>query len=94
MANTLIPVQERSLTPDQVELLDRRMRRGQLMLVICFQALIVFTLVLLWAGQDMTYTPGWARPMAFWDGLTLLIAIVSGLYGLYLRRGINEFFSY
>ena len=32
MANTLLPIEERNLTPDQVELLDRRRRRGQLFL--------------------------------------------------------------
>ena len=30
MANTLIPVEERMLTPDEVEMLDKRRRRGQL----------------------------------------------------------------
>ena len=29
MANTLIPVEERTLTPQEVELLDKRRRRGQ-----------------------------------------------------------------
>ena len=53
MANTLIPVEERNLTPEEVEALDRRRRRGQLFLVICFQCLIVGTLVTLWAGQDL-----------------------------------------
>ena len=37
MANTLLPIEERNLTPDQVELLDKRRRRGQLFLVLCFQ---------------------------------------------------------
>ena len=37
MANTLIPVAERNLTPREVEALDRRRRSGQLCLVICFQ---------------------------------------------------------
>ena len=51
MANTLIPVQERNLTPQEVEALDRRRRRGQLFLVLCFQCVIVGTLVTLWAGR-------------------------------------------
>jgi hypothetical protein len=63
MANTLIPVAERTLTPREVEWLDRRRRRGQLYLVICFQCIIVGTLVTLWAGQDATYSPGFHRPM-------------------------------
>ncbi len=53
MSNTLIPVEERTLTPEQVEALDRRRRRGQLLLVLCFQCIIVGTLVTLWAGQDL-----------------------------------------
>ena len=52
MANTLIPIEERNLTPAEVELIDRRRRRGQLFLVLCLQTLIVGTLVTLWAGQD------------------------------------------
>ena len=61
MANTLLPIEERNLTPDQVELLDKRRRRGQLFLVLCFQTLIVGTLVTLWAGQDWTLSPGWTQ---------------------------------
>ena len=63
MANMLIPAEERHLTPQEVEALDRRRRRGQLFLVLCFQCIIVGTLVTLWAGQDLAYSPGWARPM-------------------------------
>lgn len=94
MANTLLPLDERNLTPEQVELLDRRRRRGQLFLVICFQCLIVGTLVTLWSGQDLTYSPGWARPMAYWDAITFLLAAFFGVAGLRLRRGSTEFLSY
>jgi len=45
LANTLIPIEERTLTPQQVETIDRRRRRGHLLLVLCFQCLIVATLV-------------------------------------------------
>ena len=45
MANYLIPVEERNLSPQEVDALDRRRRRGQLFLVLCFQCLIVGTLV-------------------------------------------------
>jgi len=55
MANTLIPIEERTLTPQQVDALDRRRRRGHLFLVLSFQCLIVATLVTLWSGQDLTY---------------------------------------
>ena len=42
MANTLIPIEERSLSPVEVEALDRRRRRGQLFLVISWQCIIIF----------------------------------------------------
>lgn len=94
MANQLIPIEERSLSPDEVELLDRRRRRGQLFLVICVQCIIVATLLTLWSGQDATYSPGWARPMLYWNAITVVLAIFFGLAGIRLRRGSNEFFSY
>ena len=94
MANTLLPIEERNLTPTEVELLDKRRRRGQLFLVICFQCIIVAVLMTLWSGQDATYSPGWARPMVYWNAITVLLAIYFGLAGLRLRRGSNEFISY
>jgi hypothetical protein len=94
MANTLLPIEERNLTPDEVELLDKRRRRGQLCLVIACQCLIVGTLVTLWAGQDWTLSPGFAKPMVYWDATVFILAIIFGTIGLRLRRGLNEFFSY
>ena len=94
MANTLIPAAERNLTPDEVEALDRRRRRGQLFLVIAFQLIIVSTLLTLWTGQDLTYSPGWMHPMAYWNAITLLLALYFGVNGIRLRRGSNEFISY
>jgi hypothetical protein len=94
MANTLLPIEERTLTPDQVDLLDKRRRRGQLFLVIGFQCLIVCTLVTIWAGQDITLSPGWAHPMFYWDCITGILAVFFLLTGFRLRRGINEFISY
>ncbi|HMF53142.1 MAG TPA: hypothetical protein VK593_02250 [Edaphobacter sp.] len=94
MANTLLPIEERNLTPDEVELLDRRRRRGQLFLVIGGQCLIVFTLVTLWAGQDFTLSPGWSHPMVYWDAITGTLAMFFLLNGIRLRRGMNEFLSY
>ena len=94
MANTLIPFAERNLTPDEVELLDRRRRRGQLFLVIGTQCLIVATLVTLWAGQDATYSPGLHRPMVMWDAVTFALAAFFIAAGIALRRGTNEFLSY
>jgi hypothetical protein len=94
MANHLIPVEERNLTPEEVEALDRRRRRGQLYLVLCFQCLIVGTLVTLWVGQDLAYSPGWVRPMFYWDALLFVLAAVFAIVGIRLRRGSNEFLSY
>jgi hypothetical protein len=94
LANTLIAIEERTLTPQQVEALDRRRRRGHLFLVLCFQCLIVATLVTLWSGQDLTYSPGWVRPMFYWNATLFLLAIVFGVAGVRLRRGSHEFLSY
>jgi hypothetical protein len=94
MANPLIPAEERTLTPKQVELLDRRRRRGQLFLVLCVQCLIVGTLVTMWAGQDWTLSPGWSHPMVYWDALMFTLSLVFGVAGVSLRRGSTEFISY
>ncbi|QHN04874.1 hypothetical protein FTO74_17035 [Granulicella sp. WH15] len=94
MANTLIPVAERSLTPDEVEQLDRRRRRGQLFLVLSFQSIIVSTLLSLWSGQDLTYSPGWAHPVFYWNLTTVILAVVFAINGVRLKRGSNEFISY
>jgi hypothetical protein len=94
MANTLIPLEERILTPDEVAALDRRRRRGQLFLVIGFQTLIVSVLLTLWSGQDATYSPGWHRPMVFWNLVTATLSVIFLTSGVALKRGSNEFFSY
>jgi hypothetical protein len=94
MANTILPAEERALTPAEVDALDRRRRRGQLLLVMGWQFVIIGLLVTLWAGQDATYSPGWARPMLDWDILLFVCALVCFVWGVRLRRGLNEFFSY
>ena len=94
MSNKLIPVEERHLTPEQVDVIDRRRRRGQLLLVIGFQTLIIGTIITLWAGQDLTYSPGWIHPVAYWDGFLFLVSFTCIVSGIQLRRGLNEFFSY
>jgi hypothetical protein len=94
MANIVLPAEERDLTPAQIDQLDRRRRRGQLLLVIGTQFLLIGILVTLWAGQDATYSPGWAHPMLYWDILLFVLAFICYVYGIKLRRGINEFFSY
>jgi hypothetical protein len=94
MANMLIPVEERHLSPDQVERLDRRRRRGHLLLNVGFQTFIIGVIVTLWSGQDATYSPGWARPMVYWDAFLFLSSFLCFAVGIQLRRGLNEFFSY
>jgi hypothetical protein len=94
MANMLIPAEERFLTPEQVALLDRRRRRGQLLLVIGWQTAIIATLLTLWSGQDLTYSPGWAHPVFYWNALVALVSLTCFVRGIALRRGLNEFFSY
>jgi hypothetical protein len=94
MANMLIPVEERHLSPDQVERLDRRRRRGHLLLNVGFQTFIIGVIVTLWSGQDATYSPGWARPMVYWDAFLFLSSVLCFAVGIQLRRGLNEFFSY
>ena len=94
MANTLLPPEERALSPDHVEWLDRRRRRGQLLIVLGFQFGIVAVLTTMWSGQDLQYSPGWAHPIFYWNCITGLSAAICFVWGLRLRRGVNEFFSY
>jgi hypothetical protein len=94
MANTLIPIEERNLTPGEVAALDARRRRGHFLIVMGFQTLIISIILTVWAGQDATYSPGWAHPMLYWDLLLFIISMTSFSVGLRLRRGLNEFFSY
>ena len=94
MANTILPIEERSLSPQQIERLDARRRRGQLFLVIAFQCIIMGTLMLLWSGQDATYSPGLAHPMVYWNAILFALAAFFGIAGVTLRRGSNEFISY
>lgn len=94
MANIMLPAEERDLTPAQVTALDRRRRRGQVLVVMAYQFFIIGVLVTMWAGQDATYSPGWHKPMLFWDILLFGAGIISFVRGTRLRRGVNEFFSY
>jgi hypothetical protein len=91
MANTLIPVEERNLTPKQVELLDKRRNRGFLLMVVSGQFGIIATILLLWIVQDLTYAPGWAHPVFYYFVFSLIVSGLSGLTGAYMRRGAPEF---
>ncbi len=73
MANTLLPVEEQTLTPHQVERLDKRRTRGFMLMVISGQFGIVATVLLLWLVQDVTYAPGWAHPVAYYFAFSLIV---------------------
>ena len=87
MANMLLPPEERNLTPDQVEALDKRRELGHTLLVIAGQFAVIATVLLLWVGQDLTYSPGWAHPIAYYFAVVLGLIAVCGITGLILRRG-------
>jgi nitrate reductase gamma subunit len=87
MPNPLLPPEERNLTPDQVEALDKRRDLGHTFLVIAGQFSVIAVVLLLWVGQDLTYSPGWAHPMAYYFFVACAIILVFGITGLTLRRG-------
>ena len=87
MANSLLPPAERNLTPDQVEALDKRRELGHTFLVIAGQFSVIATVLLLWVGQDLTYSPGWTHPMAYYLVVALGLIACFGITGLVLRKG-------
>ena len=87
MANALLPLEERNLTPDQVEALDKRRELGHTFLVIAGQFSVIATILLLWIGQDLSYSPGWAHPIAYYFGIAIAIIVVFGITGMALRKG-------
>lgn len=87
MPNPLLPPEEQNLTPAQVEALDKRRELGHTFLVIAGQFTVIATVLLLWIGQDLTYSPGWAHPMFYYFVLALCLISGLGLTGLVLRRG-------
>jgi hypothetical protein len=87
MPNSLLPPEERHLTPDQVEALDKRRDLGHTFLVIAGQFTVIAIVLLLWVGQDLTYSPGWTHPMAYYFLIACGIILVMGITGISLRRG-------
>jgi hypothetical protein len=87
MANLRIPAAERNLSPDQVEALDKRRQRGLYYQVVAGEFGIFAVLLLLWTGQDLTYSPGNVHPMFYYNVLTVVLAFACGVYGTYLKRG-------
>ncbi|MFP5227126.1 MAG: hypothetical protein ACLGXA_05810 [Acidobacteriota bacterium] len=92
MANMTIPEAERNLNPAQVAALDTRRRWGLVFQVIAGQFGFFAVLLLLWTGQDLTYSPGWVHPMFYYNVIAALMCVIFGLYGTYLRRGrVHEY---
>ncbi|MDR3750868.1 MAG: hypothetical protein P4K94_05215 [Terracidiphilus sp.] len=87
MSNSLLPPEERHLTPDQVEALDKRRELGHTFLVIAGQFAVIAAILLLWVGQDLSYSPGWAHPMAYYFFIAVAIIVVMGIAGMVLRKG-------
>ena len=87
MANTLLPPEERNLTPDQVEALDKRREWGHTLMVIAGQFAVIAVVLLLWVGQDLTYSPGWVHPMAYYFVFAVGLVLVLGVVGFILRSG-------
>ena len=87
MTNSLLPPEERNLNPYQVEALDKRRDLGHTLLVIAGQFAVIATILLLWVGQDLQYSPGWAHPIAYYFAIALAIIAVCGVAGFLLRRG-------
>ncbi len=87
MANQLLPTAERNLTPDQVEALDKRRELGHTFLVIAGQFTVIATILLLWVGQDLTYSPGWLHPIFYYFAVAIALVAIFGIAGFVLRKG-------
>jgi len=48
---------------------------------------VISTVLLLWVGQDLSYSPGWAHPMAYYFFLAITLVCVFGITGLTMRKG-------
>ena len=91
MENTLVPVNERSASPDEIEATDKRRQWGLTFQVIAGQFAFFAVLLTLWSGQDVTYSPGWVHPMFYFNVFAGALAVIFGVYGTYLKRGAPEF---
>jgi hypothetical protein len=60
-------------------------------MVISGQFGIITVVLLLWLVQDLTYSPGWAHPVAYYFAFAVMVSGLTGLAGAYLRRGSPEF---
>lgn len=91
MPNTLLPPEERNLTPDQTVALDKRRFRGLMLEVMGGQLGIMAILLTVWAGQDFTYDPSWIHPMGYYMIVAFIASVTLIAIGMKLRRGTPEF---
>ena len=87
MTNQLLPPEERLFTSAQVATLDRRRDFGHTLLVMAGQFAAVTLVLLLWVGQDLSYSPERAHPIYYYFLLAVVLSLVLGTTGLFLRRG-------
>ena len=78
-------------TPEQVERLDNRRRRGLTCQVLGGQFTVFAVLLTVWSGQDLTYSPGWVRPMFYYNVVASILAVVFFGYGTLLKGGNLDF---
>ncbi len=62
MQNMLLPPEERNLTPDQVEALDKRRELGHTLLVIAGQFAVIATVLSALGGSGSNLLPGLGAP--------------------------------
>jgi hypothetical protein len=43
--------------------------------------------LLLWVGQDLSYSPGWAHPIGYYFAFAMTAIVVCAAVGSWLRRG-------
>ena len=91
MPNMLLPIEERNLTPDEVEALDHRRHIGLVFQTVAGQLLIVAVLLTVWAGQDWVLSPWPWKPMVYYCILAAAGAVFCGITGGVLRRGASEY---
>ncbi len=91
MSHHLLPPNERNLTPAQVVSLDRRRDFGHTLLVMAGQFAAVTIVLLLWVGQDLSYSPERAHPIYYYFLFAVVLSLILGASGLYLRRGTPRF---
>jgi hypothetical protein len=91
MANLSIPLEERTMTPEQIDRLELRRRKGALLLTIAGQFTVISVLLCLWAGSDLVWSPGLAHPIDIYLAVAVTIVLVAGISGVVLRRGAPEF---